>query len=558
MAEAHETATIAAEQSTTALANLQQTATITAAETATALADLQQTATITAAQTATALADLRQTATITAQQTISAAIQGTATFTAEQTITTQQTITAATVQALQSQTAIALVTNTAITIATKQAILSASATALANSNDTATAGAQQTSTTAAQQTVLAAGQQTATAAAQLTLTAAAQQAATTAAQQQSSATTTIVDSQSASHALVAVGNSATAAVPPSPTATLVPTGQTPGGGRPGASPSTISGRDSSQKNTAKITRRVDSARTGKKGSHGGDLKGVATTSRIDPALGVAVSDPVIRPGASDRIAVSYVAHALVEAEVVFTNQKPLTIYQVANPQGRITIAFRVPSSIALHNGRATGTIVVRAVEGPWRRLISLSPSIRPGAPEYVALSYVPNTLVRASVIIPGRPTLTLIDRTDSLGRVSFEVPVPRSLFQHQGHSVAQVVLWALSSLRYAEASRTVAVSDMVLSASGSRIVNCVQTQTVRVSYQPNVPLQVVLTFPHGYRLSLNKLTDVNGNATLNVQVRYVRARSPVAIGINVADGRSGKHRNETATASVSLPAECRR
>lgn len=254
--------------------------------------------------------------------------------------------------------------------------------------------------------------------------------------------------------------------------------------------------------------------------------------------------------------VSYVAGAFVQAIIAFSNHRPATLLALANAHGRLTFTVRVPMDVMLHDGRALGRISVRAVSGTWRKLAALSPAVHPGAIARIAITYIPNAYVRANITFPGRPALSSLAVTDGHGRVTFTAPGPRTVAPHHGSAATQVVLSALSDERHAQATRAITVSDMVVSVAGSVIKSCMQTQTVQVSYRPDVPLTVVLTFPNNHRLPLSVQTDGQGIATLHVRVRYLRAQTPVRIGVQAIDARRGFHRSEQLTTIIPLPRQC--
>jgi len=65
-----------------------------------------------------------------------------------------------------------------------------------------------------------------------------------------------------------------------------------------------------------------------------------------------------------------------------------------------------------------------------------------------------------------------------------------------------------------------------------------------------------MLFPHGRLLTLSARTDGSG-AAAPVNVRYVKAGSPVHFAVRVDAYVARVHRTESVTYSVSLPAACR-
>jgi hypothetical protein len=274
-------------------------------------------------------------------------------------------------------------------------------------------------------------------------------------------------------------------------------------------------------------------------------------------LQVTLRSPAVKPGALQRVAISYVEGALVQARVAFPNKQPVTVYHLTDAHGRLTIDVRAPSDVKLSGGHATGVIAVNAVSGPWRQLKRISIPVQPGATERIALTYGPSTYMRAVAAFPGGSSQSLFSVTDKYKHTTFVVTVPRNIRLSRGRATAQVTLSVLTNNHHAQATRSILVSDMVLSADGSAIKSCVQLQTLHVSYLAHVPLKIVLTLPHNGRVPLSALTDSQGNAMLRVQMRYARAHSPVRIGVVAIDTRQGVHRSEQIGISVPIPAGCR-
>jgi hypothetical protein len=151
---------------------------------------------------------------------------------------------------------------------------------------------------------------------------------------------------------------------------------------------------------------------------------------------------------------------------------------------------------------------------------------------------------------------TLFGRTGLHGHLVLAVTVPPSAKLRSGRAKALVAISAVDARRQAQVQRTLHISDMVVSLVSGPIVSCQQMQTVHVAYRPHVPLRVVLLLPKGRHLSLTIGTDGRGNAVEQIRLRYVRATSPVRIGVQVSDATRGAHRMESAAVSVSLPQEC--
>ncbi len=607
-AEAQQTATAEAQQTVdAATAEAQQTATAEAQQTVdAATAEAQQTATAEAQQTATAIA--QQTATAGAQQTATAATQQTATAAAQQTATsialaTNIAGTLAFKQAIISarQTSIAQATiaaqQTATTIAQQTATTIAQQTATTIAQQTATTIAQQTATTIAQQTAVAASQQTAVA--QQAAAAAAIAAASTAAAQQTAASQqtavaasqqTAVAQQAAAAAAIAAASTAAAqqtavaqqhvALPSTPGGTKqTDTGTSGSGVSVSPTPTDIvvvvSGTRSYQSTTLQPTSvptvtaprpasptpstipgRTSTAKPGAGSTYKGNRPPSHPMAPTVPHLTVSVLSPLVKPGALQQIQVSYVEGALVQTRATFPHTRPVMLYSLTDAHGRLDTAVRVPSDVSLLNGRATGSISIHAVSGPWQQLKQFPLLLKTSATARMTITYRPSVYIRANIQFPGTVSRSLLDKTDIHGHVAFLVQVPTNVPVHGTHVTAHVTMWALSDTRHADATVSTIVSDMVLVADHSAISNCMQVHTFHVSYAPHVPVKLRLTFPHHYQLLLGATTDRQGNATMHVKVFYKRSHNPVLFGAQAYDARFGKQRSEHITVTASLPSVC--
>jgi hypothetical protein len=188
----------------------------------------------------------------------------------------------------------------------------------------------------------------------------------------------------------------------------------------------------------------------------------------------------------------------------------------------------------------------------------LEPLVRPGATQHIAVSYVADALVQANVAFPGVRPFALRGRTGIHGRLVLTVTVPRTIKLSHGRATALVAVSAVTDRGRARVTRVLSISDMVVSVAVNSIVNCVQMQTVRVAYHPNVSLRVLLLFPHGHHLTLRPRTDRHGHAMVRARVTYVHADSPVRIGVQVSDAAAGARRMESTALSVALPTACQK
>jgi hypothetical protein len=268
--------------------------------------------------------------------------------------------------------------------------------------------------------------------------------------------------------------------------------------------------------------------------------------------------PLVQPGAMQRIAVSYIEDALVQARVTFPGAGAAAAYTVADSHGHATLALLVPRTVRLHHGRATAQVMVRGISGPWRWVTLRPLAVQPGLSRQLTVSATPNTPVRAVVTIPGVRPFTLFGTTGLHGHLTLTVTVPRSVKFKQGHATAQVAVATVAPRRQAQVLRTLAISDMVVGLVSSSIVSCWQLQTVHVAYYPHAPLRIVLLLPHGQQLRFETHADGQGQAVAQVRLHYVRAVSPVRIAVQVSDATRGAQRMERATGSVVLPQGCQK
>jgi hypothetical protein len=185
-----------------------------------------------------------------------------------------------------------------------------------------------------------------------------------------------------------------------------------------------------------------------------------------PALRVSMLPVPVQPGAPERIAVSYLQGALVQASVAFPGERPVSLVNMTDSHGHLTLTVPVPRNVRLRNGRASAPVSVRAVAGPWRRLTLRTVSVRPGAIQRITVSTVPRTLVRALVNFSRHQSLSLFGMTDNRGRMSLVVRVPRTIKLQNGQARVQVAVWTVTARRQAEATVLLTISDMVVSVDG--------------------------------------------------------------------------------------------
>jgi len=275
-----------------------------------------------------------------------------------------------------------------------------------------------------------------------------------------------------------------------------------------------------------------------------------------PNLQVTMLAPLVHPGAVQHIAISYVEDALVQAKIAFPGLPSLSLYDITDSHGRVTLAATVPSNVKLSKGRASAKVSVQAVSGPFHHVTTLAPSVRPGSIKLVTVSTTANTMIRADITLPGVRPFKLVTRSDKHGHATLAITVPKNVKLHNGRAVAHVDVSAVSVKRQAAATSVLNVSDMVVTVSASSIVNCVQNQVVHVAYWPHAPLRIVMRFPHNRRVTLTTHADARGNATAQVQLNYSHTTSPLNIGVQVSDMTARVRRSESIAYPVALPRVC--
>jgi hypothetical protein len=192
------------------------------------------------------------------------------------------------------------------------------------------------------------------------------------------------------------------------------------------------------------------------------------------------------------------------------------------------------------------------------RLFAPSQLVRPDEMAHLGLTYAANVQVRVNVAAPGQRPLSVVLTTDKSGHLQLDYQVPRAIKLRNGRATVRMTIQGVNVQPAARVSRTLGVSDMVVSVSNGRITHCVQARTVRVRYWSNTPLRVVLTLPNGRRVTIPMRTDKRGNASARLALNYLRAVSPVRMGIEASDARPYVKRTEHITSTTTLPHSCQK
>lgn len=341
-------------------------------------------------------------------------------------------------------------------------------------------------------------------------------------------------------------NTNTPVPPPPPTSTPVPASP----GSSGGSTPVSSGNQGSPPPAATPTSVPPAP------GHSAPPRRVHPTAHRGPALRVSLRAARVQPGATQYIDVSYSAGALVHATIAFPGLRAISLYGTTNSHGYLTFSPRVPRGVALRDGHATAPLLVSAMAGSWLPITAFNARLRPAATAHIDLRGPALTLIRATIMLPGRPTITLYNTTDRRGGLTLAVPIPSHLATTHGRVDARVALWRISATQQAQVRRALAISDMLVSMTPGAISDCRQTQVVRVSYWPNVPLRVTLLFPGKHGLTLQARTDALGAAAVRVNVTYTRAASPLRVSVQAVDARPQAHRLEQTAISIALPQAC--
>jgi hypothetical protein len=151
---------------------------------------------------------------------------------------------------------------------------------------------------------------------------------------------------------------------------------------------------------------------------------------------VTVLEPLVRPGAPQHIAVSYVAHALVQASVAFPGVRPFALRGTTDSHGHLVLTVTVPRTIKLNHGRATALVTMSAVSDNGRaqvtRILSISdlvlsvargPIVNCMQAATVHVAYHPNAPLRVVLLFPHGRQLTLSTRTDQHGQAMVRASV---------------------------------------------------------------------------------------------------------------------------------------
>ena len=350
--------------------------------------------------------------------------------------------------------------------------------------------------------------------------------------------------------------SSTSVRPPTPSATATVTATTqPAGGAPQAgSPAATSGSATASAGTATATANTSGGTSGS--GQGGHGKSSGRPS--PPSLHLTLQPALVRPGDVEHMQISYAPHALLQIGVTFPGAAQRTLWKTSDARGRLTLSVGVPSHVRLRNGRASGSITVRAMVGSWRQLANVSPLVQPGVDTRIAIRYSAHTPIRTLVTFAKQNPITVLSTTDDHGRLTVVLVAPRQAASHNGRVASHVVVTALDVTRQVQASRSLPISNMVVSIALGVVHSCQQVQTIHVRYYPHIPLRLVVHDGAKAVLRFSVSTDNSGGAEARIVARFVNAPGRVTVTAQAADARGGAHRIERTSAIVVPPHACQR
>src|SRR5207248_9592628 len=93
-------------------------------------------------------------------------------------------------------------------------------------------------------------------------------------------------------------------------------------------------------------------------NHGHAVAFIFVRAMAGPWQNLARLSPVVRPGATERINVSYTPLTLVRALVTLPGMRPLRLFDVTDGHGHLQLRVTVPRHIRLRHGRAVGQVAI--------------------------------------------------------------------------------------------------------------------------------------------------------------------------------------------------------
>lgn len=172
--------------------------------------------------------------------------------------------------------------------------------------------------------------------------------------------------------------------------------------------------------------------------------------------------------------------------------------------------------------------------GPPLYVTTLVPLVQPGAVHHIVISYARDALVQARVSFPGYQPFSLVNATDSHGRLTFSVQVPHAITLRDGHATGSVVVSAIAGpsrpLTHVSAIvRAHTIAHITVSTLRDTLVQA----TVTFPYRPVASGSPAAARPRS-AIRVYGLTDTQGRLTIAVPVPADANVANVAKGQTVA------------------------
>jgi len=169
-------------------------------------------------------------------------------------------------------------------------------------------------------------------------------------------------------------------------------------------------------------------------------------------------------------------------------------------------------------------------------------TLRPGDSFQVRMRYLGRSLVTATLGYAPHYHMTLTRRSDQKGMLTISMRMPVVTLSH-GHGIATLTVLAVSGSHKASQSTRLALSSMILSASGAKMGGCIQVFTVRVAYLAKGNAQLTAAYPgHKPYDTVRLRLDGHGMATEHVGLSYVSTGSRSVTALITVSGQRGSSR----------------
>jgi len=279
-----------------------------------------------------------------------------------------------------------------------------------------------------------------------------------------------------------------------------------------------------------------------------------------PTLTVRMIPTLIRPGGIAHIAISYARNSFVQTTVTFPKQRASVFNNMTDGRGHLTLTFKVPRDVRLRNGRGTVSVLVRASAGSFRPVNRLTRILRPGTAGHTTITYTykPLTPLRIVATLSGRRPSSMLGMSDVQGHFAFAAGTLLGGKTLRGPLKVELTVSAMVVSRHAQATRALAISDMIVTISTARVNSCSHTATVRVDYLPLVPLRITVSVSNQRRetRTLALRTDKVGHAVARVDIPYRKVDRHISIKVQVTDARPRIRRTEQSMVVLPVLNKC--